>query len=82
MIATTLTKKGQVTIPKTIRDALGLEEHDKVLFVRREHEVILKVMKGTVLDLKGSVKPRKKPEDFESVRASVKKAVAKRAANR
>ncbi|OGW60783.1 MAG: hypothetical protein A2638_01850 [Nitrospirae bacterium RIFCSPHIGHO2_01_FULL_66_17] len=82
MVATTLTKKGQVTIPKAIRDALGLEEHDKVLFVRREHEVILKVMKGTVLDLKGSVKPRRKPEDFESVRATVKEAIAKRVAKR
>jgi AbrB family looped-hinge helix DNA binding protein len=82
MSATTLTKKGQVTIPKAIRDALGLRERDKVLFVRREHEVILKVVKGTVLDLRGSVKPRRKPEDFEFVRATVKKAVAKRAANR
>ena len=82
MIATTLTKKGQVTIPKAIRDALGLEEHDKVLFIRREHEVILKVMKGTVLDLRGSMKPRRRPEDFESVRATAKKAVAKRVAKR
>ena len=82
MGATTLTKKGQVTIPKAIRDALGLRERDKVLFVRRDHDVVLKVVKGTVLDLRGSVKPRKKPEDFESVRATVKKAVAKRAARR
>ena len=82
MIASTLTKRRQVTIPKAIRDTLGLDEHDKVLFIRREHEVILKVVKRTVLDLRGSVKPRRKPEDFESVRATVKEAIAKRVAKR
>jgi AbrB family looped-hinge helix DNA binding protein len=29
---TTLTSKGQVTIPKEIRDELGLRPHDKVRF--------------------------------------------------
>ena len=27
---TTLTSKGQITIPKAIRDALGLKPHDKI----------------------------------------------------
>jgi AbrB family looped-hinge helix DNA binding protein len=30
--ATTLTSKGQVTIPKVIRDELGLKPHDKIGF--------------------------------------------------
>lgn len=29
---TTLTSKGQVTIPKAIRDELGLKPHDKIAF--------------------------------------------------
>jgi len=87
MIATTLAKKGQVTIPKVIRDALGLKEHDleeydMVILVRPEHAMIVKVVKGTVLDLRGSVNPWRRPEDFESVRATVKKAVAKRVTKR
>jgi antitoxin PrlF len=30
--AARLTSKGQVTVPKTVRDALGLEEGDEILF--------------------------------------------------
>jgi len=80
MSTKTLTKKGQVTIPKNIRDLLGLKERDKVVFIEREGEVVLKAVKGNVLDLKGSVVPRRRPEDFDVVRKAVRKAVARRVA--
>ncbi|ADC65940.1 transcriptional regulator, AbrB family [Ferroglobus placidus DSM 10642] len=35
-------KKGQVTIPKEIRDKLGLKEGEKVVFEIRGDEVIIK----------------------------------------
>ncbi len=31
-VAAKLTSKGQVTVPKAVRDALGLEEGDQVVF--------------------------------------------------
>lgn len=31
-VAAKLTSKGQVTVPKAVRDALGLEEGDEVVF--------------------------------------------------
>lgn len=80
MWESTITRKGQVTIPKTIRDRLGVKEGEKVLFVMRGEEVVLKVVKGTILDLRGSVKPSAHPEDFEKIRQSVKQAVGKRVA--
>ena len=76
MSAATLTRKGQVTIPKSIRDRLGIQEGEKVLFVVRGEEVVLKVLRGNILELKGSVKPSARPENFETIRRSVKKVLS------
>jgi len=78
VLESTLTRKGQVTIPKEIRERLGAKEGERVIFVPRGEEIVLKVIHGTILDLKGSVKARKRPENFDEVRKSVRRAVAKR----
>jgi AbrB family looped-hinge helix DNA binding protein len=82
MLASVITRKGQVTIPKPIRDQLGLEKGEKVMFIRRGDEVLLKVLRGTVLDLKGSVNPSARPEDFTHIRQTVKKRVGRKAGDR
>ena len=78
MIRSSITRKGQVTIPKTIRDRLGVQEEEKVLFIVRGDDVVLKVVRGTILGLKGSVTTIRRPEDFGSTRGPVTKAVATR----
>jgi AbrB family looped-hinge helix DNA binding protein len=75
-----ITRKGQITIPKEIRDQLNAKEGQKVAFFVRGEEVVLKVVKGSILDLKGSVKPRSRPEDFDGIRRSVRKAVSRKIA--
>ena len=72
MISTTVTKKGQVTIPKEIREALGVKEQDKMIFLLRDKEVIMRPLRGSVLELRGSVEPKSRPERFERVRHKVK----------
>lgn len=79
MLESTITRKGQVTIPKAIRDRLGVKEGEGP-FVMRGEEVVLKVVKGTILDLRGSVRPSAHPEDFEKIRQSVRQAIAKKVA--
>lgn len=49
-----ITSKGQVTIPKSVRDALGLHEGDELLFrVERSRAVVAKT--PDFLELAGSV---------------------------
>lgn len=76
MVMSRVTSKGQTTIPKEIRDYLRLKAGDRVAFIQRGDEVVLYPVKGTLLDLRGSIKPRGRPEDLEEVRRVVKKKMA------
>jgi AbrB family looped-hinge helix DNA binding protein len=68
-----VTAKGQATIPKEIRERLGIKPGDRVAFILRGDEVILRPVRGTLLELRGSLKPRRYPEDLEQVRAEVRR---------
>ena len=53
-VPATVTSKGQITLPKAVREALGLEAGDEVLFrVQRGRAILAKV--PDFLDLQGSV---------------------------
>jgi len=69
-----ITIKGQVTIPKKIREKLNIQPSDFVLFVRKGNEVVIKPAR-TLLDLRGLIKTDKKIEDWEKVRDNAKKYV-------
>jgi len=59
-MATTLTSKGQVTIPKQIRDALSLAPGCTVDFaVNRDGDVVIH---------KATARARRKPDRFEAAR--------------
>jgi antitoxin PrlF len=72
----TVTSKGQVTIPKEIRDLLHIRTNDKLDFVLDGDRVLIAPVK-TLLDLRGAVRTEGKG-DFPSERARAKAAVAKR----
>lgn len=80
MPSAVITRKGQVTIPKVIRQEVELEIGDRVSFVVRDSEVVLRAQRGSILDLEGSVKPRSRPEDFDEVRQAVLRKRAEKAA--
>ena len=67
MIVTKVGRKGQITVPKEIRQCLRIEEGDRIAFVRRGEEVILQPLTRTLLDLRGSVAVSK-PQDFAAIR--------------
>jgi AbrB family looped-hinge helix DNA binding protein len=68
MATATLTSKGQITLPKTVRQRLGVEAGDKVEFVEMEPGVF-KVVAATrdVRDLKGVIPRPPKPVSIEEM---------------
>lgn len=59
--ATTLTSKGQTTIPKEIRDGLGMKAGDQITFtLLADGTVIMRVKNRSVRDLYGILRPKKR----------------------
>ena len=78
MSSSVITRKSQVTIPKSIREQVRLEIGDRVSFVVRDGEIVLKPPPRNILDLQGSVEPRNRPEDFDAQRREVMRHRVKR----
>lgn len=75
-LETTVTQKGQVTIPARIRSRLGLKPHDKVRFEVVGETVIIRPAPSKVLRWYGSVTPKERPEDFRKIREEFEQGVA------
>jgi hypothetical protein len=58
---------------------MRVEEGDRVAFVERGGEIVLRPIRQSLRDLRGSV-PVDGPQDFEAIRASVQAARAERLA--
>jgi len=76
MIAIKVGRRGQITVPKTIRRWLNLQKGDRLAFVRRGDEVILQPLTRSLSDLRGSV-PVSGPQDFAAIRQQVMKTRAR-----
>ena len=57
--AATLTSKGQTTIPKEIRDSLGIKPGDRMTFtLMLDGTVVMRVKRKSVLDLAGVLRKK------------------------
>ncbi|MFZ3064092.1 MAG: AbrB/MazE/SpoVT family DNA-binding domain-containing protein [Nitrospirota bacterium] len=75
----TITKKGQVTIPKPFRDKLHIKEGDSFLFEIKDNLLIVKKkVRKSILSLGGIAKGRK--IGVGSEREYAKKVIAKKIA--
>ena len=67
-----ITFKGQVTIPKEIRNALAIKEGDSVIFiVEGDHAVLKPIMKKSLLDFHGALSATRPYPGLEAVREEV-----------
>ncbi len=80
MHLSTVTSKGQTTIPKEVRKFLHLKPQDTIVYIPDGKRVFLTPISGTIMDLKGIVKrSAKKPIDFIKLRGEVKEKIGKKA---
>ncbi len=73
---TTVTEKGQVTIPLEIRRLMGLHPHDKVAFEMEGDVVKIRRASSKLLQGYGAVTPKNKPEYLRELRENFEKGVA------
>lgn len=58
MSLATVSSKGQITLPAKIRSKLGIRSKDKVQFLVRNNEIIVRPLKS-FRELRGSIAPKK-----------------------
>jgi antitoxin PrlF len=74
---TTVTTKGQVTIPADIRTHLGIKPRDRVRFeVAEDGSVHISPAPSRIAALFGSVKPLKRHKDDKALRQEFEEGVA------
>ena len=67
--AATLTSKGQTTIPKEIRDSLGIKPGDRMTFtLMPDDTVVLRVKSKSIMELAGVLRKKgRKPLSIEQM---------------
>ena len=69
MTAATLTSKGQTTIPKEIRDSLGMKPGDRLTFtLMPDGTVVMRVKSKSIVELAGVLRKKgRKPVSVEQL---------------
>jgi len=73
MATATLTSKGQITLPKPVREHLGIHEGDRVDFmIRDDGSVAVRSLKGSIHRLAGLLaRPGLKAPTIEEMKESI-----------
>jgi antitoxin PrlF len=81
MAQATITSKGQITIPKSVRDSLHLHSGDRVEFiVQGESEALVKPVTKTVAEVFGRLcKPGRPRKSVEQMNEAVARSLKERA---
>jgi antitoxin PrlF len=80
MIESTVTDKGQTTVPREVRDALGIKPRQRLQWDLAENGTVTVRPEPSALALYGSLKSRKKFPGIKAEKAAMRKHVAAQAA--
>lgn len=70
MITTKVGRRGQITLPRKIRQQTGIHEGDHIAILPQGDQILIRPITHTLLDLRGSV-PVDAPQDFDAIRQQV-----------
>jgi antitoxin PrlF len=75
MASAKLTSKGQITIPRDVRKALGLHTGDRLAFnIRVDGTVLVEAEKVDLLSLRGIIRPKKRGISVEQMNEIIQRA--------
>ncbi|MGC1404711.1 MAG: AbrB/MazE/SpoVT family DNA-binding domain-containing protein [Thermodesulfobacteriota bacterium] len=74
-------RRGQIILPKAVRESLEIKEGDRLSFVNKGAEIVLKPITQTLIHLRGSV-PVSNRQDFKAIRKQVIKTRAQKRVKR
>ncbi len=80
MLQSTLTDKGQTTVPAEVREALGVKPRQQLEWsIRKDGSAVVRP-RPSAMGLFGSLKPRKKFPGARKEKEAVRRAIAEQAA--
>lgn len=77
MSTATVTSKGQITIPKEVREMLGVQPGDRLLFWRNpEGQIVVEPQTIPLMSLKGMLKGLRRGVTVEEMNEAIAQAAA------
>jgi antitoxin PrlF len=73
MAAATLTSKGQITLPKSVRERLGVEAGDRIEFIESDQGFLILPATRDIRTLKGIVPKPNNPVSIEDMNRAISK---------
>ena len=70
-----ISSKGQITLPKGVREYLGLRDGDRVVLRVKDDQVLLEPLSGDILQWYGALEETP-AVDEQAVREAVRRAIA------
>jgi AbrB family looped-hinge helix DNA binding protein len=68
-----ITSKGQITLPKRIRDLLGVHPGDQVVFRPTEGGIVVEASTIDILSLQGVLKPKAKGVSVAAMKDAIRR---------